>query len=226
MNNRLESIIDNFGVLPEDVDKVMSALIRQTKYGTLEEKNQNIIDYMSSYLEMQELKKENQELNELATVDPLTKLYNRGKFNNDVEAFFCRNPSLSLLMIDIDHFKNVNDTYGHQHGDKVLMEVSNILKETIRGTDGAYRYGGEEMAALLPDTDIKTTYGIAERIRKEIENTSYKTETGDSMNVTASIGIANTEQLPYFNTVDEFIQHADSCLYVAKDTGRNRVVLQ
>lgn len=129
---------------------------------------------------------------------------------------------LSLIMLDIDHFKKVNDTHGHPAGDAVLRKVGAILKESIRGTDSAYRYGGEEMAVLLPGSDLEKAQKAAERIRKRIEKEVFRIPSG-TLAITASLGAATHGS--GFDTPESIMQSADTALYQAKHGGRNRTCI-
>lgn len=132
-----------------------------------------------------------------------------------------KNERLSLLIIDIDHFKNVNDTYGHPVGDRILKELGKILKNTSRSFDVVSRNGGEEFSVILPDCQSELAIEIAERIRKAVEIHDFKVSSLDSINITVSIGAAT-----YPETVTDtarIVGTADKCLYKAKRTGRNRV---
>jgi diguanylate cyclase (GGDEF)-like protein len=129
-------------------------------------------------------------------------------------------------MIDIDHFKKFNDTYGHQTGDKILLEIAKIMKGNIREEDKAFRYGGEEFSVFLPDIDDRAAKIFAERLRKKIEKYSFKSIKNDSLKITISIGICsfNTErESGKIKDVEALIFGADTALYKAKREGRNRV---
>ena len=157
-----------------------------------------------------------------ALFDDLTGLGNRGLFDGRVSEMAAlalrKNQSLSLVMVDVDHFKRVNDTYGHQMGDRVLREVAGILSKSLRRYDSAYRYGGEEMAILLPQTDLPDAARLAERMRAKIEKRTFGSR---QVKVTASFGIAalGGDVL----TVEALVAAADAQVYHAKDAGRNRV---
>src|SRR5467141_2609706 len=160
----------------------------------------------------------------LATTDGLTGLLNRRTFNAQLlgrlrEAQRYNRP-LSLLLLDIDHFKKVNDTYGHPAGDAVLRGIAGILQKQARETDIVARYGGEEMALILPETDAAGAHAIAERIRKAVGATSHPTEQG-AIQVTVSIGLATS---PCPGDAEAVLEAADKALYRAKQGGRNRVV--
>jgi diguanylate cyclase (GGDEF)-like protein len=153
--------------------------------------------------------------------DPLTKILNRDSLNAFLD-FSWRNAKiqkepLSALMLDIDHFKNINDSFGHQMGDKILLEVTKTISQTLRSNDGFGRYGGEEFVVLLPGLDKSKAVMIAERIRKAIKNRSYP---GDRP-VTISIGIANFPD--DVSRESELIPLADRMMYEAKRSGRDRV---
>ncbi len=159
----------------------------------------------------------------LAHHDPLTGLYNRRAFFDMSRATWSqvhRNPRpLSVLILDIDHFKRVNDLQGHDTGDKLLTSVSNLLTATCRTGDILARWGGEEFVILLPDTDLNQARAFAERVRQIIEEAKHETPQGN-IRCTASIGVAD-----YVDdvTLDALIARADVRLYEAKNAGRNRV---
>src|SRR6267143_1933122 len=161
----------------------------------------------------------------LATTDGLTGLLNRRTFNAQLqgrlrEAQRYSRP-LSLLLLDVDHFKKVNDTFGHPAGDAVLKGIAAVAQRQARETDIVARYGGEEMALILPETDAAGAHAIAERIRKAVGATSHPTEQG-AIQVTVSIGLA-TSPCPG-DSAEAVLEAADKALYRAKQGGRNRVV--
>jgi len=159
-----------------------------------------------------------------ATRDSLTSLYNRRFFLDTLDidfAYSFRNETaLSLLLLDLDHFKEINDTYGHSAGDSVLRETSGLIQKGLRTEDVAARHGGEEFAVLLRYTDAPHAYAIAERIRQSIEEHRFEHE-GLVMHVTASIGLASLEARCY-RSWQGLVEAADSFLYRAKEQGRNR----
>ncbi len=167
----------------------------------------------------------NARLYEMAITDGLTKLYVHRHFQFKLEEEINRsrrsNEFVSLIMLDIDHFKKFNDNYGHQVGDLVLMEIGKILKNMFRVTDSAFRYGGEEMAVILPNTDSENAYILSEDLRKTIMNHDFITADNQKLKVTVSLGVAT-----YYSeqniTKDEFIKMADRALYYSKEHGRNR----
>jgi len=127
----------------------------------------------------------------------------------------------AFLMIDLDHFKNCNDSYGHLMGDRVLYEIAQILQENLRVNDVVGRYGGEEFALLMPETDLKGALVVAERYRKRVED-FVLIEKGHKIKTTISLGVACYPH-PGVNSVDDLIRLADNALYKAKRNGRNRV---
>ena len=166
-------------------------------------------------------------LKELANTDSLTKLCNRRCMfeilTREKDRSLRTGKPLSLAMIDIDHFKNVNDTYGHSLGDKVLVEFANQLELSLRPYDQAARFGGEEFAMILPETSLEQAAQISERVRKEVSELSFADELKD-MHLTISIGVAPFPA-PDIDTLDDLIREADHALYRAKAAGRNRVEL-
>lgn len=169
---------------------------------------------------------ENSRLYRMATLDRMTGLYVHHYFQErlleEIKRSERTGKPLTLFMGDIDHFKNVNDTYGHLQGDIIIRGTASIIHQNIRGFDIPSRYGGEEFAIILTETDIDTAYIIAERLRKKIEDTYYPMD-GNDVHVTISIGLAQ-----YNPDIDkngrDLIKRADLSLYEAKDQGRNKVV--
>jgi diguanylate cyclase len=161
--------------------------------------------------------------------DPLTGLGNRKYFdrtlNAAVELAGKQNEPLSLLMLDIDHFKSFNDNYGHLTGDQVLRLVGQSLKQIIKGRDTMARYGGEEFAVVLPDTDLPKALAVAEQIRRAVVARELKKKsTGEILGrITVSVGVS---MLQPGDDMDTLIDRADACLYAAKRGGRNRVICQ
>ena len=159
--------------------------------------------------------------------DGLTRIYNRQSFEERLVYEIKRrrryNHDLSLLMVDLDHFKQVNDTYGHKAGDMVLKRVGEILTDTFRGTDLAARYGGEEFVVLLPHTTEEDAWTLAERVREAIQASRFHFD-GHDFVVTASIGVASVEA-GALTKDDDLIIKADKALYEAKHNGRNMVVI-
>ncbi|MDF2570530.1 MAG: diguanylate cyclase domain protein [Sporomusa sp.] len=169
----------------------------------------------------------NKRLNEMAMTDPLTGLSNRRHFFDHLEQEICRaNRSqmpISLFILDIDYFKQVNDRYGHQAGDVVLKAIAHILRGRLRRSDMASRIGGEEFAVLLSDTDLAETMKVAEQIRNSIKEFLFQTCDGESVKVTCSIGVFSGDN-PDFTKAELLYKYADKALYHAKNSGRDRVV--
>ncbi|NOR70306.1 MAG: diguanylate cyclase [Methylomarinum sp.] len=159
----------------------------------------------------------------MAYTDPLTQTNNRTAFDNslsrEIQLANRNSRPLSIIFFDIDHFKNINDTYGHECGDIALSTAANCIKEALRDSDIVFRYGGEEFVILLSDTDLNGAKVIAERIRQQIENhrLAYNMEI---LKLTASLGISS---LRGNDNKDSFIKRADNAMYRAKDNGRNQV---
>ncbi len=171
-----------------------------------------------------ELQKAQEKLAEMSVKDELTSLYNSRYFKDALKKEFERskryNENMALAITDLDHFKNINDTYGHPAGDMVLERTGLIFRESTRLNDIVCRYGGEEFAIILPNMNSGSAFSICEKIRKKVENNIYEHDF-NKIRVTISIGYAlccDTE------SVDELMMHADKALYHAKETGRNMVV--
>jgi len=167
-----------------------------------------------------EIVTKNLELEQLSITDNLTRLFNRNKLDEILELEYNRanryQYSFGVILIDIDHFKNVNDTYGHQMGDTVLKEIAKILKIHTRKTDTVGRWGGEEFLIICSETDLEGILSLAEKIRQEIANFSFDLKEQK----TASFGISIYKKN---ETIDNLLKRADNALYKAKENGRNRV---
>ena len=172
----------------------------------------------------EELKEKQKELEELAYYDPLTGLPNRRFFfdhaNLILESAKRYRTPLTLLLIDLDHFKKINDTYGHEAGDVVLKNFADVLRKSSRKSDLPARLGGEEFALLMPNTDLQQGRVVAERIRQEFQNSIIVYE-GREIKMTLSGGLASYG--PDVEGIDDLIRMADEALYKAKELGRNRI---
>ena len=161
----------------------------------------------------------------LSVCDGLTGLYNRRHFECNMEREFLRakryRSNLSLAIVDIDYFKTVNDTFGHQFGDYVLKEIAKLMPDSFRKTDMIYRYGGEELTVILTETDLQNAYIPLDRLRDRISKHKFSYN-GKETNVTISVGVSTN----FLNVADErdLVKSADEALYKAKQSGRNRVV--
>jgi len=168
-----------------------------------------------------------EELNLLATIDPLTGVNNRRTLMAMGQEFieFSKryNKPFSVIMMDVDHFKKINDTYGHLNGDIVLRELARTLKNNIRASDIVARYGGEEFVIVLPETSTCSASDLAEQLRTVINQSTTLTDEGQHITWSASFGIATHQDT--INTFSSLLNNADKALYEAKDTGRNKVCL-
>lgn len=166
-----------------------------------------------------------EEIYRLTTIDGLTQVYNKRYLMETLEREISRahryGRPLSIIMFDIDHFKHINDEYGHLAGDYVLKEMASTIKARIRREDIMGRYGGEEFVIVLPEIDHYNAVVFAEKIRRLVERHDFTFE-GVRINVTISIGVATAWK--GMESAEEFIKHADTHLYEAKNSGRNRVV--
>ena len=164
---------------------------------------------------------------ELSIVDDLTQLYNPRHFyaqlKNEIDRANRYEQPLTLLLLDLDDFKQFNDTYGHIEGDQVLLRLGQVVKRCLRQTDSAYRYGGEEFTIILPMTTSADGITIAERIRTEFEKETFSPVPGQGVHVTVSIGL--TQYKPQ-EDMKVFVQRADQLMYQAKRNGKNRVCFQ
>jgi diguanylate cyclase (GGDEF)-like protein len=165
------------------------------------------------------------EIYRMTTVDGLTQVFNRRYFEDAIERELSRSRRysrpLSLVLIDIDHFKKINDTWGHLAGDAVLKDVARTVRTRTRREDVLARYGGEEFALLLPEIDLKGASLLAEKVRKLVEKHTF-TFDGEDIDVTLSAGVATVQKKG--EDAHELIRKADEKLYEAKSAGRNRVV--
>ncbi|MGX9568026.1 sensor domain-containing diguanylate cyclase [Pseudomonas viciae] len=173
-----------------------------------------------------QLQAANAQLQQLSSTDRLTGLYNRGHWEESLRAAYARHHrygnTLSLVMLDIDHFKRVNDAYGHQAGDKVIEHVARLLREHARDSDVVGRYGGEEFGVVLSDTDSSGAQTFAERMRHSVEALEV-VYNDQHIRFTISLGVADLSQPS--NSHADLIARADQALYTSKKTGRNRVTV-
>lgn len=167
-----------------------------------------------------------EKLRELSVKDGLTDLYNHRYFQNLIDKELPRveryGHVLSIIMLDIDHFKNINDTHGHPQGDIVLKTIADIFQETVRKPDTVARYGGEEFVIILPETDIKGAVVLAERLRKLVEKRKIKLEE-KTISITISLGVTMYDSSTGKKSKAEIMNAADKALYNSKETGRNKL---
>ncbi|OOY85378.1 hypothetical protein BOW14_10485 [Solemya velum gill symbiont] len=177
---------------------------------------------------MSELNQRQKQLQEQARTDPLTGINNRRQFYRlgepEVDRSHRYGRPLSLLILDADHFKQVNDTYGHGVGDHILIALATGLEQSLRSSDIPARFGGEEFVVLMPETPSDTANEIAERLRAMVAERIVVTSTGERVSVTISIGVSSLQ--PEDTDLDQMIKRADRALYRAKEAGRNRVESQ
>ncbi len=200
------------------------ALIRRTRFS---EKEQNFIEkVLIGLLSPLNNALDYQHALNLALHDPLTGVFNRLAMNSivirEIELAQRNNNPLSMIALDIDFFKKVNDTYGHAFGDCVLKHLTECVKQCTRASDAMFRYGGEEFNLLLNNTSLSGAEEIAERIRENIEQTPCICN-GESINITVSMGISLLNES---DTQESFLKRADDALYHAKSSGRNQVVCE
>jgi diguanylate cyclase (GGDEF)-like protein len=171
---------------------------------------------------------QHRQIEQMAITDGQTGLYNNRYFykvlGEEWEKVERYNRHFALIIMDIDLFKKVNDTYGHLSGDMVLSQLSKILSREARKVDTVARYGGEEFTVLLPETPVVEAVNVAERMRKAIESHAFE-GAGITLSITASFGVADSLN-PGFTAVEDIIKVADARLYVAKESGRNRVIAE
>lgn len=210
----------------EGLRAIVEGLVHTAK--EMEVSNQKLEERLNaSKQEINELQVNLETVRTESLTDPLTQLANRKFFDDSLAAAIedarAKNEPLSLMMTDIDHFKNFNDNYGHLTGDQVLRLVATSVKQNVKGQDTAARYGGEEFAIILPNTVLRSAIVVADHIRRAVMTKELmKRSTGEHLGrVTVSIGVATLKK---GDTVQAFIERTDTCLYAAKRHGRNRVM--
>lgn len=212
----------------EQIKTIVEALLRST--GEMRETNKVLEDRLTlSKNEISNLQQSLEAIRAESLTDPLTGLGNRKYFDRmigmAVQSALASGEPLSLLLLDIDHFKSFNDSYGHLTGDQVLRLVGLSLKQTIKGQDITARYGGEEFAVVLPNTALRQALTVADHIRRAVMAKELKKKsTGEILGrVTISVGVSILKQ---GEDTDALIERADACLYAAKRNGRNRVICE
>ncbi|MCW8091849.1 sensor domain-containing diguanylate cyclase [Alteromonas sp. ASW11-130] len=193
--------------------------------GNVEKMCLMIYDVTDQALSKRRVERLNEELKIMSRIDGLTGLYNRRYWQERFDMKFKlakrRDKPVTAMMLDIDHFKKVNDTYGHQAGDRVIQALANVIKCSVRETDLAGRYGGEEFAIVLTDTDAKNAHTVAERIRSAAEATTVAHD-GNNISFTVSLGLS--EYGDHCQSAMEWLELADQALYDAKVSGRNQII--
>lgn len=215
------------GIEPDAMRKLVDSLLSQTRH--MQDTNRQLEEKLAiSRDDMASLQRDLDEVRRESMLDPLTKISNRKSFDeglhNAVSKANASGEPLALMLVDIDHFKRFNDTYGHQTGDQVLRLMAMTLKSSIKGRDLAARYGGEEFAAILPLTDLAGAASVAENVRRAIQAKELlKRSTSEKLGrITASFGVASFRHGE--DSPSSLIERADRCLYAAKHAGRNCVV--
>lgn len=233
-----EELADMYDMLLEQVPEAESVFemdlmtgdeiesLTETARETLLIRNLNVFSQAAELVERAEsLQNENRELKVANRVDELTGVFNRRHFEDALAEefeFSSRHGSaLSLIFVDIDYFKQANDTHGHLAGDLVLKAISEHLRSTVRGTDIVARYGGDEFVIILPGTDGERTHIVGARIVDGARNLEVRSETGDLMKVTLSLGMATQDSTCDFKSAAGLIRAADSALYESKRNGRD-----
>lgn len=240
LEHQVQSMLSETNKYENNLDEHSAQLRKAQTLATLQQIEQVLLDEvekmkMSTIIYKKELdeaqsklKEQEQILEKLskdASTDFLTQVNNRGAFDRRIIEEFARykryGQIFSLVLFDLDHFKNVNDTYGHLVGDRVLKAVAMLINEEKRVADFLARYGGEEFALILPGIDKETARNVAEKFRKKIDATTFKFE-NYSIDLTVSAGV--TEVLPEDQIPSDVIKRADEALYEAKSGGRNQVI--
>ena len=169
------------------------------------------------------------ELKLLASTDPMTKLYNRRYFSkiseHTLDLAKREKKDLSIIMLDIDKFKNVNDTYGHNVGDEVIIHLANEMRKHQRESDISARFGGEEFVILLPNTDSEGAKIVAQKLRESVENAKIVYDGTNTLSYTISLGVSQID-LSKNQTIEDGLKESDDALYEAKETGRNKVCVK
>jgi len=213
---------DEIGILTRTFNSMINTIrLAQNELQTINEELEERVRQRTAELAESEAR-----YRHLATIDPLTGLFNRRHFfefaGQEIERSLRYHRAVSAIMFDIDHFKKVNDTYGHAAGDVVLKEVAKHCQDKLREVDIIGRYGGEEFVVLLPEATLETARQVAERLRAEVASLSVSApDVEKPILVTISLGVA--ELGGEFLTVDKLLANADYALYQSKQTGRNRV---
>jgi diguanylate cyclase (GGDEF)-like protein/PAS domain S-box-containing protein len=206
-------------------DKAGNELWLDINMVPLFDENGSLVYYAAIERDLTEYKKLQAHLENMATIDSLTGLANRQAFMQRAKNEFNRARRyarpLTVVMIDIDHFKAINDQYGHAAGDDVLRQAADICQSSLRGSDFMGRVGGEEFVLLLPDTPPTNAYYVAERMRTHLCETSIELENGTRLNITASFGVASMNEDD--SDFDALLERADEAMYHAKHDGRNQV---
>ncbi len=223
----IPEISDPFRIPLDDAETIRD-ILEQARNALTKVSKKVVQDAHLANLKTMQMASENQELKQLTKQDALTGLYNRvhlDKFLADeFEWAVERRQSLSVLFCDIDHFKQINDAYGHQAGDCILVSVAHALADEVRQHDWVARYGGEEFVVVLPSTDGPEAKRVSERIRQVISSKTYRIGSEESVRITVSVGYASHTPEQQFDNANELLPAADQALLKAKKHGKDRVV--
>jgi diguanylate cyclase len=228
LNQNLEKNIDQLKqpVAAANLQTIAAEMLSATE--AAQTRNKQLQQRLETTLdETDQLKAELEQYRREAQIDPLTGLYNRRAMDSHMEDLLATRAgdALSVVMLDIDHFKRINDTYGHALGDVVIRNVAETIRKCIRGEDFAVRFGGEEFLVLLPNTPLDGASKVAETIRSRIEALRLirKRDNFTMSPFTISLGVATRR---HDDTQDTLVERADRALYLSKESGRNRVTIE
>lgn len=216
-------LLDEFKFLTSEYKKILRSFAKITR---LSDSSTKKLFHTHDLLKIksQELEEINQKLYEVSITDQLTQIYNRGflleAFATEFQKSKRYNFTLSCIMLDIDHFKKINDKYGHLTGDFILKDITRIIQESIRQADTFGRYGGEEFMIVIPYVNSNKAFLVAEKIRKLIDHTEFVSN-GTKIKATISLGVSDNKSTS-ITTIDDMIKRSDDALYKAKNDGRNR----
>jgi len=221
----LDGKIDDYHLQKRFLKKSGDIIYTKLYVKCIRNNDRSVNHFIALIEDISELKRVEEELKFLASVDPMTKLYNRRYFidiSREILDLANRNKTdTSVMMLDIDKFKNINDTYGHSVGDDVIIKIASLLKKSSRESDIICRWGGEEFIILLPQTNINGAVAISQKIREKIENSTITLSENKSLKFTISIGVS--QLICEDENVEMLINRADKALYEAKESGRNKV---
>ncbi len=233
------AFLDNLGAIVDEIQdtaaifeldvgdpRILNCIAEQAKELLLLRSMETLKTAEELHQEAEYLESKAKKLEDSAKIDALTKIYNRGYLEISLEREFelsnKGNYPLSLVMVDLDHFKNINDSYGHDCGDEVLKYSVELLKTCIRDTDLIFRYGGEEFVILLPNSGIEGALSLSERIIKSFNENKFEHIQKKSIAITASAGIAIHSEGHLYESYSDLLKAADESLYDAKQSGRNQ----
>lgn len=223
----VEKLAQTASVIAEGNYHIRASVDTSDEIGELARNFNTMVDRLEEQIKTLDLKvkEKTEELRELAITDPLTKLFNRRYFAEVSPQVFSLakrdGEPLSVMMLDIDRFKKINDTYGHQNGDRVIETLAQIVTSIKRESDIACRYGGEEFILLLPKTSREGALKLAQRIRKTMESHTVAGDKGEKIQFTVSVGVSQADYEKDGN-IEAVIKRADDAMYQAKKEGRNR----